>query len=40
MGQYLAWDIPRRGTFKFVQIKSMESQMAMPKGDINLYGFI
>jgi len=30
MGQYLAWGIPRTGRFKFVQIKSLGSQMAMP----------
>jgi len=28
MGQYLAWNIPRTRKFKFVQIKSLGSQMA------------
>jgi len=30
MGHYLAWIIPKTRRFKFVQIKSMGSQMAMP----------
>jgi len=32
MGQYLAWSIPRTRRFKFVQIKSLGSQMAPPQG--------
>jgi len=30
MGQYLAWSIPKTRKFKFVQMKSLGSQMAMP----------
>jgi len=30
MGQYLAWIIPRTRRFKFVQIKSLGSQMVTP----------
>jgi len=30
MGQYLAWSIPRTRKFKFVQMNSLGSQMAMP----------
>jgi len=29
MGQYLAWIIPRTRKFKFVQMKSLGSQMDM-----------
>jgi len=36
MGQYLAWSIPSMRRFKFVQIKSLGSYMAQPKG-INFY---
>jgi len=32
MGQYLAWSIPRTRRFKFVQMKSLGSQMAPPQG--------
>jgi len=32
MGQYLAWGIPRTERFKFVQMKSLGSQMALLKG--------
>jgi len=31
IGQYLAWSIPRTRRFKFVQIKSLGSQMAQPQ---------
>jgi len=30
VGQYLEWSIPRTRKFKFVQIKSLELQMAIP----------
>jgi len=30
MGQYLAWNIPRTRTFKFVQMESLGSQMVPP----------
>jgi len=30
MGQYLTWNIPRTRTLKFVQTKSLGSQMATP----------
>jgi len=32
IGQYLAWSIPRTRKIKFVQMKSLESQMAPPQG--------
>jgi len=31
MGQYLAWSIPRTEGFKFIQMKSLGSQMAPPQ---------
>jgi len=30
MGQYLTWNIPRTRKLKYVQIKSLGSQMATP----------
>jgi len=32
MGKYLAWSIPRTRRFKFVQMKSLGSQMAPHQG--------
>jgi len=40
MGQHLAWNIPSTGIFRVVQMKSLGSQMATPKENIVLYGFI
>jgi len=34
--QYLAWRIPRTWRFKFVQMKSLGSQIAPPR-DLNFY---
>jgi len=36
MGQYLEWSIAMTMEFKFVQMKSLGSQMATPSGDIIL----
>jgi len=32
IGQYLEWSFPRTETFKFVQMKSLVSQIAPPHG--------
>jgi len=36
IGQYLAWSFPGTRRFKFVQMKSLGSQMALP-GGLNFY---
>jgi len=40
MGQYLAWSITRIRRFKFVQMKSLRSQMAPPQGLKHLHSDI
>jgi len=40
IGQYVEWSILRTRKFKFVQMKSLASQMATPYGDIIFIGFM